>query len=74
MAGIGLLHFGALLPLRWLSDAVEFRRLRRRLPHAHRAWSFATGKQRPETDAQYLSRLRTLARERERVRDHSAAR
>jgi hypothetical protein len=57
------------LPLRWLSDAVEFRRLRRRLPNVHRAWSRASGKLRPETDAEYLVRLRGLAREREQLRD-----
>jgi hypothetical protein len=57
------------LPLRWLSDAVEFRRLRRRLPHAHRAWSRASGRLRPESDAEYLVRLRGLAREREQLHD-----
>ena len=57
------------LPLRWLSDAAEFRRLRRRLPNAHRAWSRASGKLRPESDAEYLVRLRGLAREREQSRD-----
>jgi hypothetical protein len=56
-------------PLRWLSDAVEFRRLRRRLPNAHRAWSRASGKLRPESDAEYLVRLRGLAREREQLRN-----
>jgi hypothetical protein len=55
-------------PLGWLSDAIEFRRLRRRLPYAHRAWSRASGKLRPESDAEYLVRLRSLAREREQLR------
>ena len=55
-------------PLGWLSDAVELRRLRRSLPNAHRAWSRASGKLRPETDAEYLARLRSLAREREQLR------
>jgi hypothetical protein len=59
------MHFGTLSPWRWLSDAIEFRRLRRRLPNAHRAWSLASGKHRPETDAEYLERLRRLASERE---------
>jgi hypothetical protein len=51
-------------PLRWITDAIEFRRLRRRLPNVHRGWSRASGKHRPETDAEYLERLRTIARER----------
>jgi hypothetical protein len=55
-------------PLGWLSDAIEFRRLRRRLPNAHRAWSRASGRLRPESDAEYLVRLRSLAREREQLR------
>ena len=57
------------LPLRWLSDAVELRRLRRRLPNVHRAWSRASGKLQPESDAEYLARLRSLAREREQLRN-----
>jgi hypothetical protein len=57
------------LPLRWLSDAVELRRLRRRLPNVHRAWSRASGKLRPESDAEYLKRLRGLTCEREQLRD-----
>ena len=56
-------------PLGWLSDVIEFRRLRRRLPNAHRAWSRASGKLRPESDAEYLARLRSLAREREQLRN-----
>ena len=52
------------LPLRWLSDAVEFRRL----PNAHRAWSRASGKLRPESDAEYLEQLRCLTCEREQLR------
>lgn len=63
------MHLGRLSPWRWLSDTVEFRRLRRRLPNAHRAFSIASGKQRPETDAEYLVRLRGLVREREHLRD-----
>jgi hypothetical protein len=55
-------------PLGWLSDAIEFRSLRRRLPNAHRAWSRASGKLRPESDAEYLERLRGLARERKQLR------
>jgi hypothetical protein len=54
-------------PLRWLFDALELRRLRRRLPNAHRAWSRASGQLRPESDAEYLVRLRALAREREQL-------
>jgi hypothetical protein len=56
-------------PLGWLSDAIELRRLRRRFPCAHRAWSRASGKLRPESDAEYLARLRSLAREREQLRN-----
>jgi hypothetical protein len=55
-------------PLRWLFDALELRSLRRRLPNAHRAWSRASGQLRPESDAEYLLRLRALAREREQLR------
>jgi hypothetical protein len=57
-----------LSPWRWLSDAIELRRLRRRLPRAHRAWSRASGEQRPENNAEYLARLRVLACEREQLR------
>jgi hypothetical protein len=64
------MRIGALSsPWRWLSDAIELRRLRRRLPNAHRAWSRASGKLRPETNAEYLVRLRALAREREQLHD-----
>jgi hypothetical protein len=55
-------------PFRWFFDALELRRLRRRLPNAHRAWSRVSGKLRPEADAEYLVRLRALAREREQLR------
>jgi hypothetical protein len=65
----GRMHRGVLSPWRLISDAIELRHLRRRLPHAHRAWSLASGKQRPETNAEYLVRLRALAREREQLRD-----
>jgi hypothetical protein len=58
-----------LSPWRLISDAIEFRHLRRRLPNAHRAWSFASGKQRPETNAEYLVRLRALVRERKQLHD-----
>jgi len=58
-------------PLGWLSDAIELRRLRRRLPSAHRAWSRASGKLRPESDAEYLLRLRILVGEREQLRRQS---
>jgi hypothetical protein len=60
----------------WASDALELRRLRHRLPNAHRAWSLASGKHRPETDAEYLIRLCDLARERMQAREgekHSGA-
>ena len=67
------MHLAVLGLRRWVSDAIEFRRLRRRLPSAHRAWSQATGKLRPETDAEYLAQLRTLARERERWDDPKGA-
>jgi hypothetical protein len=60
------MHLVALSLWQRLSDTIELRRLRRRLPSAHRAWSVTSGKQRPETDAEYLARLRALARERER--------
>jgi hypothetical protein len=67
---------GLASPWRWASNALELRRLRHRLPNAHRAWSLASGKHRPETDAEYLIRLRDLARERKQLREaakHSGA-
>ena len=64
-----LMHPGILSPWRLISDAIELRHLRRRLPNAHRAWSLASGKLRPESDTEYLMRLRTLAREREELRN-----
>ena len=63
------MHLAVLALWRWVSDTIEFRRLRRRFPSAHRAWSQATGKLRPETDAEYLARLRALDRERVQRRD-----
>ena len=61
-------------PWRWLTDAVELRRLRRRLPNAHRAWTHASGNLRPETDAEYLVRLRDIARERGLLSDETGLR
>ena len=58
------MHLVALSLWQRLSGTIELRRLRRRLPSAHRAWSVTSGKQRPETDTEYLARLRALARER----------
>jgi hypothetical protein len=63
------MHLVAASLWKWLSGTIELRRLRRRLPSAHRAWSVTSGKQRPETDAEYLARLRALARERAQRRD-----
>lgn len=60
---------GVLSPWRWVSEAFELRRLRHRLPNAHRAWSLSSGKHRPETDAEYLMRLRKLAHERGQLRE-----
>jgi hypothetical protein len=62
------MNIAAMSPLRWLSDAIEFRRLRRRLPNVHRAWSRTSGKLCPESDAEYLTRLRALVHEREQGR------
>jgi hypothetical protein len=67
------MHLVAIQLWRRLSDTIELRRLRRRLPSAHRAWSVTSGKHRPETDAEYLERLRALARERARRRDMKVA-
>jgi hypothetical protein len=66
-------HLAVLSPLRRLSEAIEFRRLRRCLPNVHRAWSTASGKLRPETNADYLARLRALPREQEQLRNAKAA-
>jgi hypothetical protein len=57
-------HFRLLSPWRWFFETAEFRRPRRCLPRAHRGWSRASGKLRPETDGEYLARLRILASER----------
>jgi hypothetical protein len=67
------MHLVALSLWQRLSDIIELRRLRRRLPSAHRAWSVTSGKQRPETDTEYLARLRALARERAQWRDKKVA-
>jgi hypothetical protein len=61
-------------PWRWVSDTIEFRRLRKRLPNVHRGWSRASGRLRPETDAEYLERLRALAKARDQIRQRSQAR
>jgi hypothetical protein len=60
--------FREMLPWNRLMEAIEFRRLRRRLPGVHRAWSNASGRWRPESDAEYLRRLRELAHERAALR------
>jgi hypothetical protein len=67
------LYLAALSPFHWLSDVLELRRLQRRLPRVHRAWSKASGKLRPESDAEYLARLRVLVREREQLRNRQRA-
>ena len=51
-------------PFRQVRDGAEFRRLRRRLRHVHRLWVSVPGGIRPETDSEYLERLRRLERER----------
>jgi hypothetical protein len=53
-----------LLPIRPLLAAAELRRLRRQMPNAHRLWIIIQRGIRPETDGEYLDRLRQLARER----------
>ena len=63
------MYLGVHSPWRLISDAIELRHLRRRLPNAHRAWSLASGKLRPESDTEYLMRLRILVREREELRN-----
>jgi hypothetical protein len=67
------MHLPTLSPWRRLSEAIELRRLKRRLPNAHRAWSQASGKLRPETDVEYLARLRVLACERQQLREKAPA-
>ena len=61
-------------PWRWVSDALELRRLRRQFPKLHRAWSRSSGELRPETDAEYLERLRNLANERKQRRQRREVR
>ncbi len=58
-------------PWRRFADAMAFRRLRRRLPGVHRAWTRTGSTVRPETDAEYLERLRAVAGQRSsrRTRD-----
>jgi hypothetical protein len=55
---------GVLYPWRSLAHSVELRRLRQRLPSVHRSWSRASGQLLPETDVEYLARLRAIAGER----------
>ncbi len=52
-------------PFRRISDALELRRLRRKLPNAHRGLVNSPDGSIPETDAQYLDRLRQIEHERE---------
>jgi hypothetical protein len=54
-------------PFRRVRDAGEFRRLRRRMRSAHRLWVAVDHRTRPENNAEYLVRLRGLARERARA-------
>jgi len=51
-------------PIRSLLDAATLRQLRRAMPGAHRLWVVAESSIRPENDAEYLARLRGLARDR----------
>ena len=55
---------GVFWPLRSLIDAWELRRLMRRMPTTPRLWAPTESGIRPETDADYLARLRERARER----------
>ena len=52
-------------PFRAILDALELRRLRRRMPTTPRMWVREPHRLiRPENDAEYLARLRQLAAER----------
>jgi hypothetical protein len=51
-------------PIQAIGDALELRQLRRRLPNAHRRLILTRGRARPETDAEYLDRLREIEIER----------
>ena len=52
-------------PFRAIWDAMELRRLRRRMPTTPRMWVREPRRlNRPENDAEYLARLRQLAAER----------
>jgi hypothetical protein len=53
-----------LWPIRPLLDGAELRRLRRKMPNAHRSWVTGQHGIRPEKDSEYLVRLRRLAAER----------
>ena len=48
-------------PIRRVCEAVELRRLRKRLQNPHRWMVRSTEGMRPETDAEYIARLRRLA-------------
>jgi hypothetical protein len=50
--------------IRWIQDALELRRLRRLMRSAHRGLISEHGRTRPETDAEYLDRLRQMEDER----------
>ena len=54
-----------LWPFVHIRDARDLRRLRRAMRTAYRGWVLDAGRgPRPESDAEYLARLRRLARER----------
>jgi hypothetical protein len=61
------LMFGVFLSSMWpfqkLRDAAELRRLRQRMQNPHRWWVPTPDGVRLETNAEYLERLRRLARE-----------
>ena len=52
-------------PSRRFRDAIEFRRLRHKIPNAHRRLITTSNPARQETDMEYLERLRQIYRERE---------
>ena len=51
-------------PFNAIGDALELRRLQRRLPYVYRRFLYERSRIRTETDAEYLDRLREIDDER----------
>lgn len=70
-------HLKFINPLKRTTITFQLHMLKRRMPHAHRGWIQSEHDIegiRPETDREFLVRLRQLARERARMRRRRHAR